>query len=208
MNRLFFAVATLAAFSLAAFAQTPTPPARPATGNAAPTAAPVGGTGAEGKLAYINNAKLGDGINELREKMDALAKEFEPKRKEVQALEEEVNNIKNKIQTQGPSVSAQVKNQWMEEGATKEKQLKRKAEDYTADGQKRQMEIQQPILEKIMKFMDSYCQQRGIAMLMEAGAAQQSGVLVWAVTQADITDDFIKEYNKVNPGSGAAAPKK
>jgi outer membrane protein len=126
----------------------------------------------------------------------------------VQALEEDVNNLKNKIQTQGQTVSAQVRNQWVEEGTEKEKKLKRMAEDYEAMGQKRLAEAYQPVSDKIMKFLDGYCQQRGIVMVMEGGAVQQAGVLLYASSATDITEDFMKEYNKVNPGSGAAAPKK
>lgn len=209
MKRLIFAIALTTLLSLAAFAQTPTPPSRPAGNTAAPAAtAPAGGTGAEGKLAYLNSARFRDGVNELKERIDVLNKEFEPRRKEVQALEEEVNNLKNKIQTQGQTVSAQVRNQWVDEGTEKEKKLKRLAEDYEAMGQKRLAEAYQPVSDKIMKFLDSYCQQRGIVMVMEGGAVQQAGVLLYASSATDITEDFMKEYNKVNPGSGAAAPKK
>lgn len=208
MKRVIFVIAIVAAFTLAAFAQTPTPPSRPAASTAAPASgAASGGTGAEGKLAYLNSARFREGINELKERIDALNKEFEPKRKEVQSLEEEVNNLKNKIQTQGQTVSAQVRSQWVEEGTEKEKKLKRLAEDYDALGQKRLAEAYQPVSDKIMKFLDSYCQQRGIVMVMEGGAAANAQILLYASTATDITEDFIKEYNKVNPGSGAA-PKK
>ena len=208
MKRLIFAFAVTAALSAMAFAQTPTPPARPAASNAAPAAAAAaGGTGAEGKLAYLNSSRFRDGISELKERIDALNKEFEPKKKEVQSLEEDVNNLKNKIQTQGPTVSAQVRAQWVDEGTEKEKKLKRLAEDYEALGQKRLAEAYQPVSDKIMKFLDSYCQQRGIVMVMEGGAVQQAGVLLWASTATDITEDFMKEFNKINTG-GAAAPKK
>lgn len=209
MKRLFIAFAIFAALSLPAFAQTQVPPSRPASGGAAPaTAAPAGGTGAEGKLAYINTARFRTGINEMKEKMDALNAEFEPKRKELESLENDVNNLKNKIQTQGATVSAQVRNQWVEEGTTKEKMLKRMAEDYDALGQKRQADVSQPILEKIGKFLENYCQQRGIVMVLEGGAVQQTGVVLYAALASDITEDFMVQYNKANPGSGAGAAKK
>lgn len=209
MKRLIFAFAIVTVLSLAAFAQTPTPPSRPAANPPASTAgAAAGGTGAEGKLAYVNTSRFRDGINEMKEKLDALNAEFEPRRKEVQSLEEEVNNLKNKIQTQGNTVSAQVRNQWVEEGTDKEKRLKRMAEDYQAIGEKRLAEVAQPINEKIGKSLSSFCQQRGIVLLMEGGALQQTGVVLYASAATDITEEFVKEYNKANPGSGAPAAKK
>lgn len=82
------------------------------------------------------------------------------------------------------------------------------AEDYQAIGEKRLAEVAQPINEKIGKSLSSFCQQRGIVLLMEGGALQQTGVVLYASAATDITEEFVKEYNKANPGSGAPAAKK
>jgi outer membrane protein len=214
MKKLIFAFAITSMFAPAAFAQTPTPPVRtPAatTATNASTGASTGGTGAEGKLAYINQGKFSSDINELRAKLDSFNAELDPKRKEVQAEEDALNNLKNKINTQGATVSVQVRGQWVEEASDKEKALNRKKEDYNQLGQRRLAEIAQPVYDKITKFLDTYCQPRGIVMVLEVGAAQQAGVLIFASQATDITDDFIKEYNKANPapaGAAAPAPKK
>jgi outer membrane protein len=210
MKKLIFAFAITSMFALAVFAQTPTPPSKP-TAAPAPTAsasagAPTGGTGAEGKIAYINVGKFSSDINELKVKIEALNSEFEPKKKEVQAEEDALNNLKNKLGTQGTTVSAQVRAQWAEEAADKEKSLTRKKEDYGQIGQRRLAEVTQPIYDKVGKYLETYCQQRGIVMVLEGGAAQQAGILIFASQATDITDDFIKEYNKVNPAAGGAAP--
>jgi outer membrane protein len=209
MNRLFFAVALLGALALATFAQTPTPPSRTAAANPAPAAA-TGGTGAEGKIGVLNTAAFRQGVNELKAKLDALNTEFEPKKKELEALGADIENLKNKINTQGSTVSAAVRNGWVEEGTEKERRFKRLEEDYQALAQKRLGDVQGPIYDKVGKLLETYCQQRGIVLVMEAGAAQQAGVLIFASAATDITEDFMKEYNKVNPGGAAptAAPKK
>jgi outer membrane protein len=205
MKKLIFAFAISSMFALAVFAQTPTPPAaKAAAPAAASSAAPAGGTGAEGKLAYINTGKFTIDINELKVKIDALNAEFDPKKKEVQAEEDALNNLKNKLNTQGATVSAQVRAQWADEATDKEKSLTRKKEDYGQVGQRRLAEVTQPIYDKVGKFLETYCQQRGIVMVLEGGAAQQAGILLFAAQATDITDDFIKEYNKANPAAGAA----
>jgi outer membrane protein len=215
MKKLIFAFAITSMFALVAFAQTPTPPPSRTTPAAAASSAPAGsaagaptgGTGAEGKLVYINIGKFGTDINELKVKIDALNNEFESKKKEVQAEEDALNNLKTKINNQGGTVSVQVRSQWVDEATDKEKTLNRKKEDYNQIGQRRLAEITQPVYEKVGKFLEGYCQQRGIVMVLEGGAAQQAGILIFAALNSDITDDFIKEYNKANPaGGGAAAP--
>jgi Skp family chaperone for outer membrane proteins len=77
--------------------------------------------------------------------------------------------------------------------------LKRKGEDYEALVQKRLAEVSQPFNEKILKSLKSYCKQHGIAIVFELGAADQAGVHIWHTPAADITDDFMEEYNKANP---------
>ncbi|HKQ80097.1 MAG TPA: OmpH family outer membrane protein [Blastocatellia bacterium] len=211
MKKMILAIAITSVFALAVSAQTPTPPSRPATTASAPTgggasSAPAGGTGAEGKLAYINTAKFSTDIGELNIKINALNAEFEPKKKEVQVEEDALAALKDKINKQGATVSVQVRTDWVEEATTKEKLLTRKKEDYNQLGSRRLQEITQPIYDKVGKFLETYCQQRGIVMVLEGGAAQQAGILLFAAQATDITDDFVKEYNKVNPAPGAAAP--
>ncbi len=208
MKRLITAFAITGVFSLAVIAQTPTPPSRPTTTSSAPpaTSAPAGGAGAEGKLAFVNTSAFYQGINELKVKLDALNAEFEPKKKEVQAEEEALNNLKNKIQTQGATVSVQVRTQWVEDATEKERLLTRKKEDYTAQSQKKLQDVTAPIQEKIYKSLEQYCQQRNIAMLLEGVAAQQANLLVFISQATDITDDFMKQYNSANPAAAAAAP--
>src|SRR5262245_51145320 len=119
MKKLIFAIAITSVFALAVFAQTPTPPAsRPTTTASAPTGAPAsnaptGGTGAEGKLAYINTAKFSSDIGELSVKIVALNSEFDPKKKEVQTEEDALAGLKDKINKQGATVSVQVRTQWV-----------------------------------------------------------------------------------------------
>ncbi|MDX2031402.1 MAG: OmpH family outer membrane protein [Blastocatellia bacterium] len=206
MKKTILGLTMICAFAAIAMGQTPTPPARQTAAAAPAAAAAGGGTGAEGKVAYINTGAFRQGIGELKVRLDALNSEFDPKRKEIQSLEEELNNLKNKIQTQGPTVSVQVRAQWTEEFTEKEKTYKRKAEDYDQMGQRRLAEISQPVYDKIGKVLETYCQARGIVLVLEGGAAQQAGILLYAAQATDITEDFMKEYNKTNPGGAAPAP--
>jgi Skp family chaperone for outer membrane proteins len=212
MKKLILVSAICSSFAITAFAQTPTPPPRTTAASSAPAgSAPSGGTGAEGKIAYINVALFGQNIGEYKAKLDALNAEFEPKVKEMKGEEEGVNALRSKIQNQGPTVSPQVRQQWQDELAQKEKNLKRKLEDFNTLGSRKLAETAQPVLDKIMGFLKQYCQQHGIVLVLDGGKAYESGVLVWGTQAADITSDFIAEYNKANPSGSApaaAAPKK
>src|SRR5262249_47788161 len=63
-----------------------------------------------------------------------------------------------------------------------------------------------PIQDKLFQFLQNYSTQRGIVMVINLAGAAQSGSIAYWNPAADITEDFITEYNKANPVAGGAAP--
>ncbi len=205
---ILFAFATSVLLSLVAFSQTKPSKPSPARPTQQPAPASNGGAGAQGKIAIINTAAFRGGVDELRITLEALNKEFEQKNKELEGLQKQITDLKNKVQTQSPTVQPSVRNGWMQQGAELEKSLKRKSEDYQSLFQKRSQELAGPVLEKINKFLGQYSEQRNIVMVLEREVAVGSNLLLWAAPVAEITEDFIKEYNKANPSAVPAAPRK
>ena len=203
--RIPLAFAISALLSLVAFAQTTPQPPRSTPQN---PSAPGGGGGAQGKIAFINTAAFRIGIGEFKTTLEALNKEFEPQNKELEGLQKQIEELKNKVQNEGPKAQASVRDGWIEQGTQLEKTLKRKTEDYQTLFQRRGQEIVGPVMEKINKFFDQYCQQRNIVMVLERQVADSSNLLVWMAPPAEITEDFMTEYNKAHPSSTPAAPKK
>jgi Skp family chaperone for outer membrane proteins len=204
MKKMLAAVALVSLLSFATTAQTP----RPTGSTAAPAAQPTGGTGAEGKIAIINSSAFDSEIGELRIKLEALGTELEPKRKEIEAQQNEFNRLKNDIQTKGGTVTAQVRDQWVEQATDLEKKIKRMVEDYESMAQKRVGESTQATYQKISDALNKYAASKGIAIVIDGVIAQQQRFLLWAMPTTDITTDFIKEYNAKNPVPASAAPAK
>lgn len=203
MKKVVTLISFLSLMTVAALAQTP----RPNAAGAAATQS--GGTGAEGKIAIINSSAFNSEIGELKSKIEALGAEIDPKRKEIEALSKQMDDIKGKLQSQGQTVNDTMRNQWIEQGQELEKVIKRKSEDYEALVQKRGQELTQPVYAKIQDALNKYASSKGIAMVIDGVSAQNNGLLLYAVKTTDITDDFIKEYNKANPApAGTTAPAK
>jgi Skp family chaperone for outer membrane proteins len=203
--RIPLAFAISALLSLVAFAQTTPQPPRSTPQN---PPASGGGGGAQGKIAFINTAAFRVGIGEFKTTLEALNKEFEPQNKELEGLQKQIEDLKNKVQNEGPKAQPAVRDGWIEQGTQLEKTLKRKTEDYQTLFQRRGQEIVGPVMDKINKFFDQYCQQRNIVMVMERQVADSSNLLVWMAPPAEITEDFMNEYNKAHPSSTPATPKK
>jgi Skp family chaperone for outer membrane proteins len=206
MRKIIIAMTMSAISSMVAFAQTPSPPKRPVTTPPQTNPAPTGGTGASGKVAVLYSDQFRQGIGEFKQKLDALNLELGPARKEIEALEEEIKILKNKLQTQNTTVTPQIRKQWDDEIAAKEKLIKRKAEDFNQAGQKRFAQVSEPIYEKVRKFLEAYCQKNGIVLVLEGNAARQAEVLIWADQTTDITNDFMAQFNKAHPASASTSP--
>src|SRR5438132_4925894 len=134
-------IALVSLLSVAAWAQTPTPPRGAASAPPPTTAKSSGGTGAEGKIAYVITDAFPGGILELKAKFEILNTEFEPRQKEIQSFNERIESLKKQIQAAGTTVSAATLNKWNEDGADLEKKLKRAQEDAQALLEKRQGEL-------------------------------------------------------------------
>ena len=200
MKKIFFLCSLISLLAVTAMAQTP----RPAGAGAA--AAPTGGQGAEGKIAIVNSSAFNAEIIELRVRLEALGAELDPKRKAIENIAKQIEDLKTKVQAQGGTVNEQTRAQWIEQGQELEKNDKRLREDYEALVQKRMGDVATPVYTKISEALSKYAQARGIAIVIDGVAAQNGQLLLYALPTTDITTDFIKEYNKANPG--AAAPVK
>ena len=80
----------------------------------------------------------------------------------------------------------------------------RTLEDSQGQAQRREREETEAIYDKLSKFMDQYCAKNGITHVFDARRLQETGMVVYAAATANITDDFIKEYNKANPVQAAS----
>lgn len=206
-----FASAICALCSVVVFAQSQGAPNRSTSQTPAPSASAAktaDGTGAEGKIAIINTAAFRVGIDELKIKLESLDKEFELKNQELAGIQKQIEDLKAKVQAQSPAVQPSVRNSWIEQGAELEKTLKRKSEDYQALFQKRGQEVVSPIMDKINKFLNQYSQQNNIVLVLDRDIALNGNFMVWATPATEITEDFIKAYNKANASSTSPAPRK
>jgi Skp family chaperone for outer membrane proteins len=189
MKKIVFLCSLISLLVMTALAQTPRP------GGAA-AAAPTGGQGAEGKIAVVNSSAFNAEILELRSRLEALGAELDPKRKEIENIAKQIEDLKTKVQAQGGTVNEQTRAQWIEQGQELEKKDKRLREDYEALVQKRMADVATPVYTKISEALSKYAQARGIAIVIDGVAAQNGQLLLYALPSTDITTDFVKEYNR------------
>lgn len=160
----------------------------------------------KGKVAVVNTAAFQEQVEEFKQKIESLNRQFEPRVKEVQGLADKINALETTLKSQtGVLTPAKVAEMTENLGVMK-RDYTRKSEDLQADAGRARNKAFEPITAKLGKFAEDYTAKHGVVMLLDLANGVQSGTLLWYDPRSDVTQDFIKEYNKANPVT-TAAPK-
>ena len=186
---------------IATFAQTPAP--RPGQAAPAATAAPAGDI-PKPKIALVTVEAFREGINELRVLYVKLEAEFAPRRTELESMKTAVDE-KTKVLQTNKTLTPQQSRKLQDDIEALRKEGTRKLEDYQNDVAKREDAVTGETYKKVNDFLLKYVADKGITIVWNTGKIFESGVVLYIDTKADITDDFVKEYNKANPGPAGAA---
>jgi outer membrane protein len=172
---------------------------------------PPGGTPAPvpvGRIAVINtNAFFADdGIQQLVQQARRVNEMFKDKEAELNALQQRVESLRRELETQGPNLTPQARADKQEALEQLEREYQRKKEDAERAYQRAFRDAVAPVRERIGAFLETYAKSRGITIVLEVANLVQAGGLVYVDPAADITRDFIAEYNKANPVTTSSAP--
>jgi Skp family chaperone for outer membrane proteins len=160
------------------------------------------------KIALVNSDEFGDpktGIVRLVNAMNRVEKEFEPKKVELQNLQQQIEKATADLAKVGPMQSALVNQQQQDKIDQMKKEFQRKGEDAQAAYEKRRQEVLAPISEDLGKALDAYARARGITLVLDVTKVQG---LVSFSDSLDITKAFITEFNSKNPATAAVTPPK
>lgn len=200
------ALLVLAAGALAAAAQTPTPKSAPASPSTAGQTASVPAA----KIAILNVGAFREGITELKQKYEKLNAELGPKYQELQSMQTKMNALQQQIDEKGQTLTAPQLRKLQDDLESLKKEYQRKGEDFQEMARKREEQETSAIYNKVNEVLNKFAQQNGITIVFETGRAMETNLFVYVDAKADITDAFMKEYNKANPVAAASngpAPK-
>ncbi len=159
------------------------------------------------KIGIVDVLAFRDGIGELKAKYDKLQTEFATADREIQAMQTKLAS-QEKVLNENKSLTPQQAAKLSDEFEQGKKDYNRKVEDFQAQVRKREDDETGPIKEKLGKFLEQYCAKRNITYVFDGRALQETGIVIYAAPTANITDDFIKEYNKAYPAPAGAASAK
>ncbi len=209
MKRSLIRLSALSAglFTSAALAQTTAPQTTaPQTGpRSAASTAPAGTAAAPqavpAKVALIAFQQAVFATNEGQRSVLDVQKKYEPKKAQIDSLQNEVDSLRKQLQSAPATLSEEERATRLRNIDTKEKQLSRDTEDasnaYNTDLQ----EAFGKVAQKFDTIMKSYVQQNGFTLLLDV--SNQSSNVMWALQSIEVTQAVVDAYNR---SSGVAAP--
>lgn len=154
------------------------------------------------KVAVIDSGAFYDsqrGIARLVAALKSVEQEFQPRRNELQGLEQRIQQLTdeiNRTSSVADPKALQAKNEQLNQ---LKMDLKRKGEDAEDAYNKRMQAVLFPVLEDVEKALKAFVEQRGIQLVLDADKLE--GGLLYVLESADITRDFIIEYNRRTPST-------
>src|SRR5258705_8561272 len=197
----FFMPAVLAV-SVGALAQNAALPAAPsaaANNAAAPLAANATGT----RIGTINVEQAIFATNEGRRDFEALSKKLEPKQNELKGQNDQIEDLKKQLNTQGDKLNDDARANLVKQIETKQKSLDRQLQDAREDAQNQQNEIAQRILQKLGPVLIKYATDNGFGMIVDTSQPWPQSPVVWWGESVDVTKPVVDVYNAQ---SGVAPP--
>jgi len=202
MNRtLIFASAlavSLASSTLAAQA-----PAAPAT--QAPAAAPVVPEAIPAKIAIIAFEEAVVSTNEGQKAMQDVQTKYDPKRKQLEAQNTEIENLQKQLQALPASATDEDRSKLMRNIDAKQKQLQLDGQQTSDAANADAQTAFNAVARKVGGAAVKYAQEHGFTMLINFPdpRTQQSNQVLWFQPNTDITEAVVNAYNL---SSGVAAP--
>ena len=160
------------------------------------------------KIAVINFQAAVAQTNEGKRNFGELQKKFDPKRTQLKSLQDEIDNLKKQLQASGDKLSDAERQTRLKTIDEKEKEYQRTGEDASNDFQQEMQQTYQQLAEKVFNTVQSYAEQNGYSVVLDASASPQQGVptVLWANKTTDITAAVIQAYNAKSGVPAPAAP--
>jgi outer membrane protein len=162
----------------------------------------------DGKVAVINTQVFPGQIGELKVKYEQVNGQFKDRFQKLQTLAEQLKGMENDLRTKQNVLTADKYQELQNSYTQLKKQGEREQEDLNSDAEKALDVSTKPIRDKLSQFLNTYATQRNIVLVINLAGAAQTGSLAYWNPGADITEDFVTEYNKANPVPGGAPPAK
>lgn len=157
-----------------------------------------------GKVGVINIQEAIATTAEGKKAFADLQKKYEPRRQEIQRLQQEAQSLQDQLTKQQATLSDEEQRRLSRELEDKQKILKRATEDANADFSGDRDDAIRRIGQKMVRVITDYAEKNGYSLVVDDAQIP----VYYASKQIDITQPIVKLYDTANPvvadaGTGA-----
>ncbi len=160
---------------------------------------------AAGKVGVINIQAAIASTAEGKQAAAELQSQFSPRMNELQNLQKQIEDLRNRLQTGQSTLSDEEKARLTREGDQLTRGYQRKQQELQDDTTDAQQDVVNRIGRKMVDILNKYSKDNGYSVILD-DSSQQTPV-VYASTGIDVTQDIIRLYDQSYPvktSSGAA----
>jgi outer membrane protein len=168
-------------------------------------AAPAAGSAIAGKVGVLNVRQAIVATSEGKQASAELAGQFTSRQSELEGLNKQINDIRQRLQTGDGKLSAEEAGRLQRQGEALQKQITRKQEDYQEDVNAAQQEVIDRIGRKMMDVLDRYARENAYVAIFDSSA---QGAPIYISNGIDVTADIVKLYDQAYPAKAATTPAK
>jgi len=147
------------------------------------------------KVAIVDLQRCMKESNEGKRVSESLKKEIETMQERYNKAQIELTNLQKELEKQSLMLSLDAKENKQNEYDKKNRELTYLAEDLSEESQAAEQNASQKILKDVYKIIDTVAKQLAIDLVLEKSTAG----IIFVSSAMDITEQVIKEYNKVKP---------
>jgi outer membrane protein len=164
---------------------------------------------AAGKVGVINIQAAIASTAEGKQAAAELQSQFSPRMNEMQNLQKQIEDVRNRLQTGQSTLSDEEKARLTREGDQLTRTYQRKQQELQDDTNDAQQEVVNRIGRKVVDVLNKYSKENGYSVVLD-DSSQQTPV-IYAANQIDVTQDIIRLYDQSYPvknaGGAPSAPK-
>ena len=135
---------------------------------------------------------------------DFRTKFSEPEEKKLQARQQEITELSDKLQRGANTMSQTAQDDMKRTLDKKNTEYKRAVEDYQFDRDETQRKMLDDLSAKMQAVIDRFAQENACAVMLDI-TNPNSGIM-WVATAAEVTRQIVDAYDKAQPAAGAAKP--
>ena len=171
-------------------------------GAAAASGQAAAGGATAGKVGVINVRQAIASTAEGKQAGAELQSQFSSRQNELEALNRQINELRQRLETSGPKLNDEERARLQREGETKARQAQRKQDEYQEDVNAAQAEVFDRIGRKMIDVLDRYARENGFVVVLDTSA--QNTPILFASTGVDVTQDIVRLYDQAYPVKGGA----